>query len=187
MKYISLDIETTGLDSQKDQVLQVAMIVDDLENIKPISELPYINLYIQHDRYSGNAFALSLNYNILKILSRYNPGDHFTDSWGRRIDICTLEEASSYMVAFIKTHFQKRAIAAGKNVAGFDLTFLPKDVRDMFIHRVIDPGSMYMLKTDKIPPDTKLCCQRANISDEVTHDAYEDAAQIIELIRKKVL
>lgn len=176
MKYVSIDIETTGLDPGRDQVLQIAMIVDDLEKPKPRDELPFINRYISHPRYCGNAFALHLNRELLYILAK-----------GTNKEIMTaadFEHAENDLHLFLHKHFgNERITVAGKNAANFDIPFLPKALQARFRHRVLDPGSMFVENTDKEVPNLETCLKRAGLPTEVTHDAYEDAMQVVELIR----
>ena len=50
MKYVSIDIETTGLNPKTDNVLEVAAIIDDTERPEvPIGELPTLHLLTPED------------------------------------------------------------------------------------------------------------------------------------------
>ena len=78
---------------------------------------------------------------------------------------------------------------AGKNFASFDKLFLQKLPRwKQLIHtrsRVIDP-SIYFTNWDLdiAPPGLSLCKERAGLNSHVTHDALEDAWDVILLLRK---
>lgn len=180
MRYISLDLETTCLTPSPEHILQVSMIVEDTkEKHIPVESLPNLTFFIKHDEIKGSAYALSMNGWILDFISgRANNCPY---------PIYSLEEATEEMNEFIGMNFgNRKAIAAGKNVAGFDLPFLPKEVRSKFIHRVIDPGSMFIdFSKDLTPPDYKECMARAGVSGDVSHDAYEDAKDIIKILRTK--
>jgi hypothetical protein len=81
-----------------------------------------------------------------------------------------------------------RLVVAGKNVAGFDIPFLKqiKGLFPKFHHRVIDPGMMYFNPCiDEIPPDLKECKKRANLPEVVSHEALDDAWDVIQLLRNK--
>jgi len=69
MKYVSIDIETTGLDSETCQILQIGAVIEDTANPKPLDELPKFMCILEHETYSGQPTALSMNSWILKILS----------------------------------------------------------------------------------------------------------------------
>ena len=44
MKYISIDIETTGLDRDLCQVLSIGAVIEDTNNIKPLEFEPTVNI-----------------------------------------------------------------------------------------------------------------------------------------------
>jgi DNA polymerase III epsilon subunit-like protein len=69
MKYISIDLETTGLDPQNCQILQIGAVIEDTNEVKPISELPKFNCVIEHPHYSGSAFAINMNMNLIEIIA----------------------------------------------------------------------------------------------------------------------
>ena len=64
LSYISIDIETTGLDPETCQILEIGAVWDDWT--KPIDELPIYHRLVYHKEYRGNAYALALNANLLK-------------------------------------------------------------------------------------------------------------------------
>jgi hypothetical protein len=67
VRYLSIDIETTGLDERNCQTLQFAAVYDDTSKI--LAEAPTINLLIKHELYSGEPFALALNRDIFETLA----------------------------------------------------------------------------------------------------------------------
>ena len=125
--YLSIDIETTGLDPSCDQILQLAAVCP----------LGGYNVFVSHGRYSGNAFALSLNSWILEILSkgkdyRIVPADYLYDHF-----VGWLKEVK------LDCH---RIFALGKNFGAFDRQFLNAlDPRfdKLFHYRSLDVGSLY--------------------------------------------
>jgi len=65
--YIALDIETTGLNTRKAQVLQVAAVLDD--GVSPIEELDRINYVIKQDEINyGEPYALGMNAWIFQMI-----------------------------------------------------------------------------------------------------------------------
>ena len=82
---------------------------------------------------------------------------------------------------------QPKLVVAGKNVAGFDLPFLKQfPFMPKFHHRVIDPGMMYFdPRNDNVPPDLKECKKRAKLPEHVSHEALDDAWDVIQLVREK--
>lgn len=75
MKYTSIDIETTGVDDEKDQILSIGLVIEDTLNIKPVDELPSLHLVIVRDRLEGNVFALNMNSKIIELLKEYQVSD----------------------------------------------------------------------------------------------------------------
>lgn len=69
MKYVSIDIETTGLNPEKCQVLQIGAVIEDTSNPLPFEELPKFNCIVEHDDYLGQPTALKMNSWIFEILS----------------------------------------------------------------------------------------------------------------------
>ena len=67
MPYVSIDIETTGLDPETCQILEIGAVWDDWT--KPIDELPVYHRLVYHKEYRGSAYALAMNANLLKQLS----------------------------------------------------------------------------------------------------------------------
>lgn len=190
MKYMSIDLETSSLKRNEKNVLTLSMVYVDSKE-PDTSKWPFIHLLFLHDFYNGDDYALKLNEKILDqrkslnldgtveeqnaTISAYT---HVVENWYQATDIIAQ--------FFVDVSIEKRAIAAGKNVAGFDLQFFPYDVKNLFIHRTMDPGSMYATHEDDVPPDTAECCRRAGISDTVAHTAYDDAIQVAILINNKL-
>ena len=178
MKYVSLDLETTCLEPDPHNILMVSMVVEDTNDNKPLEELPHLTFFVKNGTLiTGSSFALNMNSWILKILAE-NKGPY---------PIYGKYTWPGAVLQFLNIHFgSSKVVAVGKNVAGFDLQFLPIGVKDRFHHRVIDPGSMFIdWNVDEVPPDMNICKCRAGIAGEVTHNAYEDALDVIKLLRTK--
>jgi oligoribonuclease (3'-5' exoribonuclease) len=171
MRYLSLDVETTGLDPQQDQLLQVAMVVEDSDVDMPVEELSSINLLVLHPRYVGNAYALGLNGSILRRISGQEPTD---------LQKIAIADLPAMLLQFINLNFPgQRVTVAGKNAAGFDIPFMPFSVRERFRHRVIDPGSVFVDWSKDMLPSLGDLTQ-----DTVAHDALEDARDVIRVLRR---
>jgi hypothetical protein len=77
---------------------------------------------------------------------------------------------------------------AGKNFASFDKHFIERLPRWKQLirirQRIIDPAVIFTdWKNDDSLPSLNKCKERAKIQGEVTHDALEDAWDVIELLR----
>lgn len=193
MKYISIDIETTGLNPLENDILEIGAYIEDTETQLPRNQLPTFHAYIWKENYRGNAFALQMNHHILKKILELK----------ERSDWSVLSEpeyVSSRFYQFLNYHkdlWSKEQfnggdgpfMIAGKNVAGFDLPFLnqlPNWGRLKFHRRVLDPAILYFdPMKDEVPPDLKTCKQRVGLPELVTHAALDDAWDVISLIRRK--
>ena len=120
MKYISLDIETTGLDPDTCQVLQIGAVLEDTENPLPLDELPSFNVLVRPDGpITGDAYALRMNAGLI---ARIANGEGWTPA-----------VACSDFKAWVWKHGRtggrpwgrdgQRITLAGKNVRGFDPPF----------------------------------------------------------------
>ena len=66
MKYISIDIETTGLDPSTCQILSVGAIIEDSNNIQSYEDLPKFHVAIKHDQITGSPFAINMNRELIE-------------------------------------------------------------------------------------------------------------------------
>jgi len=77
---------------------------------------------------------------------------------------------------------------AGKNFATFDKLFLEKlsgwTNKIQIRQRIIDPSILLMdWQVDKSLPNLQTCMDRCQLSGEVTHDALQDALDVVRVIR----
>ena len=185
----SIDIETTGLSPKTCQVLQLAIILYDTENPKPREECPQFNTLVSHKAYvADNPYALSLNSWIFDALS----GRAKTE-----IPTTEAEFVAGEVADFLRENTEEgeKLVLTGKNVVGFDKPFLvelfdtpashpvSEFIWKKFPHRAMDPGPMFARSGDKVPPNLKECLKRAGIDKEITHDALDDAWDVIECIK----
>ena len=198
MKVLYLDLETTGLDSNLDQVIELAAVVEDF--VSPIHQLPKFHTYVRHDRV--NYLEMHLKYYI-DVLGRYNE----LQKLGRLSEFKYRYEyigiVNSQFHDFLYDNFgltpdgPTKITVGGKNVAAFDYQFLAKwpnwklEGSNLLFSgfklgtRVVDPCMMYFnpLK-DTVPPDTNECCKRAGVDYETDHTALNDALAILKCVRK---
>ena len=191
MKYFSIDIETTGIDSDLNQILQIGIVLEDTNNLLPIEDLPKFMCYVDNgDTLCGSPFALSMNS---KILQRLADPEYLEES----DKVYPVDIVSSAIKIWINhvypecptSYCKLNLVCAGKNFGSFDKLFLQKLPRwNNFFkisHRSIDPaGYAIDWVNDTDLPDSKLCLSRANIEKSVSHDALEDALDIIKILRK---
>lgn len=179
MKFLSIDIETTGLDPSVCSILQIAGVLDDTASwgVVPVNELPSFNWYFNPGVVSGDLAAFAINK---ELIQRITTGEGVFKDYSR---------VAMNLGLFLQDHgVVGKVTLAGKNVAGFDLGFLRRlpGWGELGIHhRVIDPGMLWWNpKTDDPLPSTALCCARAGLEYDGRHDALGDARQVVELIRR---
>ena len=180
-KFISIDIETTGLNPKKCQIIEFGAIIDDLKEQKPYKELPKFVAHIWRPYYKGEPYALNMHSNFFKRISQKDSN----------MNIVTENELMPLFKKFILDNGYKENESinvAGKNFAGFDKKFIDKlkykEIK--FSHRVLDPAILYFdPNEDDVLPNMKTCLERAEMSDEVPHTALEDAWLVCKLLRYK--
>jgi oligoribonuclease len=195
VKYLSVDIETSGLNPETCQILQVAAVYDDLNVQAPIAELPKLEFYVKEPTYKGEAYALAMNAGIFKKLA----GKELN-----YLNCCCHDDVIYRLCNWLtsevglekegKTELNRGTVkvnVAGKNFANFDNLFFRKikgyGEAIAFHHRILDVSSLYFdPKLDtKCLPSTEECMKRAKIPGPVAHTALEDAINVVELIRAK--
>ena len=194
MKYISIDLETTGLDAESNQILEFGAVLEDTNNILPLEDLPQFHCYLKHPggNITGNIFALNLNAGIIANLKnekdlkdeyQYLKPDELADAFLAWLKIQGLEIKESY------GKFHTTITVAGKNFAGFDRKFLNKipdfSKKIRMRARTLDPAILFLdWKEDDAPPSLDECNARIGHSVPVQHTAVEDSIDVIRLLRK---
>ena len=70
MQFISLDIETTGLNPLKGQVIQFGAIIEDTDKKLSYEEIPKFEFLLEHSMYSSDrTFALHMHQALFKRLA----------------------------------------------------------------------------------------------------------------------
>lgn len=194
--FVSIDLETTGLDPRTCQILEVGLVVDDWST--PIDKLPSCSFYVDPGAIHGEPYALQMNAEIIEQIIAMR------GSWAERdgLLIKTTDVAARIQNWLLQTlpligdranPWREGKVffrPAGKNYAGFDKAFLEllPNWHDLMAphHRAIDPGSMYFdPRIDDDVPGTEECLRRAGLDPDVKHRAEEDARDVVRLIRRK--
>jgi oligoribonuclease (3'-5' exoribonuclease) len=208
--YLSLDLETTGLNTEKSHILQVGWIIDD--GVTPRDQLKKGVFYIENPVIThGEAYAIGMNAWIFQDLMK-SPDQ-------RKYPTANLFDGlSSLMNAIAETAFLaekfdianghkplRKAQVAGKNVGHFDwpiiLSNLNKaqsahqithynywdDVKsklEFVDHRFIDVGAMYFEQFGKNPGFNAI--NKLIGYKDITHDALDDAMNVVVAIRHRM-
>lgn len=188
MIVVHLDIETTGLDPQKHQIIEIGMIVDDLttrpQDWDPVDKLPRFHCYVKHDLFQIDPNCLGLHEAMWpKVLKEGS----------------TLSTAKMQIAEFLSTQGfgnshkpPQKVVFCGKNVGSFDLQFLKtagileylRTVGISVAHRCIDVGTLWANLADAVPPELKECCKRAGLGEVVVpHTALGDNELTVQCVR----
>jgi hypothetical protein len=225
MIYVSIDIETSGLDYEKHKVLSIGAIIEDTEKKLPFDEIPKFNAIVLQNEIVGSPRAITMNQSIISLMGMY-----LESSKEDKKMLQMMEDLQPYGYKFyeqdevIKEFYywldrnglghgftnsggyaevvdgvQRPIInggtkpitlnVAGKNFGTFDKLFLQelpwwqKLIRTR--QRVLDPAILMVDWTnDKALPNLTTCKERAGVNGIVTHNALEDAWDVIEVMRK---
>jgi len=220
MIYLSIDVETTGLEKDRYQILSIGAILEDTTKKLPFEEIPKFHAAILHNEITGSPYAMNMNKSIIEAIVQYQtakdqdekndlvhmtgmrflPEDQVAEEFYRWLydhgmvkhdlseqGMVKIANGKMYPVVDSKTK-PVTINVAGKNFASFDKHFidrLPKWQRVVrFRQRMIDPSVIFTnWNEDEALPDLYKCKQRAKLEGVVTHDALEDAWDVIQLLR----
>jgi DNA polymerase III epsilon subunit-like protein len=223
MKYVSIDIESTGLNPELHQVLEIGAVIDDLDKSVPISDLPTYSCIINHREITGQVVAIDMNSRIFKILSEYTKikDSDLKEEFKEKHNILEPDEAVIDFYFWLYVHSADVSYTtdlshvingniqeykgvrvpvigsksktlelnvAGKNFGTFDKLFLERLPRWKQLikinQRILDPSILYLATDDRTLPSLSECKKRAGLDSIVTHNAIDDAIDVVQLIRK---
>lgn len=173
-EYVSIDIETTGLNPDTCQVLEIAMVYDDRS--KRVKECPFWHSILKQDWIVGEPNALTMNQKLLEIIAN-GGGDSVRIAMESALRWCQSRVAKGLLHPL------------GKNVASFDWQFLkrlPGFPVKFFSHRMCDIGSLYAT-ADGMKSQSELSGQLAEEFEipGKPHEALYDARMSLALARVK--
>ena len=217
MKYVSIDIETSGLDTENNKVLSIGAIIEDTTNKLPLEDVPKFHCIVLQNQITGSPYALNMNSDIIRYMSEYlDTDDEGKAALSEFIDFYKPDEVAPAFFDFLWSNGicyplpldkQVRIIdgksypiigtrvkplllnVAGKNFGTFDNVFLKKLPwwQKLIIakQRILDPAILHTdWENDEALPSLNECKIRTGIKGEVTHDALEDAWDVIQVLRK---
>ena len=174
-KIVAFDLETTGLDPRKDQIIEMAAVVFDRDDTStPVDELPHFQTLVKHKRYWGQAYALQMNAEIL--LALHDGGGQFLEF--------AMDDLENFLLDQCGEEFrcgEKLPYPLGFNVGKFDMAFIRNEECELFHHRAIELGSL--LSQDGIPMSGKEAINKY-LGRDVAHRALQDCRDAVELFRK---
>lgn len=222
MKYLSIDIETTGLNPENHQILSVGVIVEDTIKKLPFDKIPKFHCAIVREELVGGLFALNLNKDLISLINHWSTSNeemrkkieekhqmifckedevvqhlfrflyrnNVLDNsvYDRNINtVC--EQIDGVMYPILKSNITKSHLTiAGKNFGTFDKLFIERLPRWQQVfkvrQRIIDPTILFTdWQNDESLPNLTTCKERAKTGGEVTHNAIDDAWDVIQLMR----
>jgi len=221
MIYVSIDIETSGLNHDMNHVLSIGAIIEDTTKKLPYEKLPKFNAIVLQNNIQGSPRAITMNKEIISLMGEYlegkdevreqlklNSGYQFFEEdevikefyWWldeNGLGHGLIDNSGGYVE--VKNGKHRPMInggtkpitlnVAGKNFGTFDKLFLEelpwwqKLIRTR--QRVIDPAILCVdWENDTSLPNLTTCKERTNVDGIVTHDALEDAWDVIQVLRK---
>jgi oligoribonuclease (3'-5' exoribonuclease) len=202
MRIFSIDIETTGLDSRIHSMVEIAIVSVDLYNEQAPEYL--FHRYIIPENLTWTIYCLNMHrYLLEKLITNTIPIDKGMLEVGSKMPydvpcqiplITVFSEIKQWLfdtVKYIKDGKVANMIPAGKNFANFDLRFIERlpTYHNIFKHRTLDPVSLYTMSGDEVPPELKVCKERAIAlgcdftTSKVSHTAVDDARDVVKLLR----
>jgi oligoribonuclease len=190
MRYVSLDLETSGSDPLRHQVLELAAVVEDTRRTAttPLAELPAFRRALRYRELTGTPGALALNNRLLIELA--------DKTKATAPDICPPEDVLPQLREFLLANGFKpdkkdcvSITLAGKNVGTFDLLFLRElpgwGTLVKAEPAVLDPAAFYLnWHKDSRLPSLLICQARyGDAEPHVAHEALADALEVVRLLR----
>lgn len=162
-----MDLEMTGLDPQKDVILEIATIITDKD---------------LHIVARGPVFAIQHPPHIFSLMDQWNQEQHSKSGLWQRVlhDSVSQNVAEEKTLAFLKDHVQKKQSPLAGNSIWQDRRFLAKhmpDLDDYFHYRIVDVSSVKELFKRWMPHSPKfqkknLHLALADIEESIAELAY---------------
>tara|TARA_R110000824_G_scaffold218435_3_gene405080 strand:+ start:11714 stop:12301 length:588 start_codon:yes stop_codon:yes gene_type:complete len=183
MRYISIDIETTGL-SDDCGIIEFGAVADDFKEGQLVEALPTFHCYFNFKAIQGEPYALSIHYDTFRKIANQEEGYNYYDpmGFGNHFKQWLIRDCG-----YNPTCEKVLISVAGKNFGSLDYKFL-KSKTDIFDHIemntiFIDPTILFVEKDDESLPGLAQCKRRAGLDDYVDHTALADAIDVVRLLR----
>ena len=178
MRYISLDVETTGLDANHNKLLTLyACIVEFIDEIYIVKD--EISLKVKHSEYNETKEAMEINKINLK--EHHETADSVSDACDKFNRFIQMNGAQKFPVLNQNVNFDLKFI---------DSLYAELGVRSPLYHRNVDLMGvwLYLVEQKKIPSTVGLrlqnMCEYFGISYEGAHDAKQDVLFVCEVYKR---
>lgn len=196
MIYLSLDLETTGLDADSCQILSLGAVIEDTSKKLSFKDIPKFHVILTHEFITGEPFALNMNRDIITGINSYlnTKNNEQREDLEYKYNAKFLHPRTiiNELLKFLDENGidgRNKITVAGKNFAAFDKKFLEKLTYFNtlpFGRRYIDPAMSFIdWEKDEVPPSLDECKIRAGVSGAVSHNALLDAWDVIQVLRTK--
>jgi oligoribonuclease len=183
MKILFVDVETTGLKPEVDQVVEIGLLFWDTESGRTFEK----HTLVKHPEYkASDAYALGMHGKLFKEIAT---GKNEAGNVVNVVDVCDLpdwfEEAIDIIGPVDKDNLEKFTLS-GKNVGSFDLQFLkrlPGWPAKRFRHRILDIGSLFFNPRDKELPDLNKCAELVGLPKQTSHRALDDCRMCLDVVK----
>lgn len=201
MKYVSIDLETTGLSHEDHQIIELGAIIEDSNDPKPYEDSKkYRRIVLARDgKYVFSPYAAMINADLIKTIAMIEKtGKADFPSSDKNLTNTALyadELIPDFKLWLSVNGFKENergvleVVAAGKNFASFDRQFIhaTPDFQTYgirFHHRTLDPATAYVnWFKDEVPPSTDQAKIRAGLQKGTNHEALADAWDVIQMLR----
>lgn len=209
MKFLSVDIETSGLNKKKCVVFQLGIVAADLATKKILGSFRVDFMYssFHAEPYAtaqmprNHEFVKNMDAGLKDLRKPKDGGEPRTWTKDRTVgennedhqhmivdaERIEMETVNDFIIHWAQSlGLKPRFTLAGKNLAMFDLPFLENmGIEIPYRHRLIDPAILYAKADDEVVPELQTCLERAGFEKTVSHDAVEDAMDVVNLIFHK--
>ncbi|MEE9214683.1 MAG: hypothetical protein V3U54_07790 [Thermodesulfobacteriota bacterium] len=195
--YISVDVESTGIDVNNDKILQLAMVFDD--GVSSLDSLHTVSFLVnpESEEFHGRIqpVALSMNAWIFDSIAGKTKSKYpvYEPAEARKIFNAEIRDFFYKVLnkdARTKEDKTKKIMFAGKNLQGFDLLlmksngYFTSENQKYRGTRALDVGPLYFPEFGYVP-----CLGEINKitqgTNEVSHDALDDAFDVVMAVRHK--
>lgn len=189
MRYVALDTETSGLDPQKHDLLEVGAIYDDLKLAYIPKQDPFHAVIIPYGDFLICPVVAKMHQRLWDLMEKVDKEELDYQGWylDEGIAFCRPEALVDAFEKWLQSNgFDNKITIAAKNPnfdreALYSVDRFKKRIRIRY--RMIDPMHYFIRRTDDVPPNLTECMKRAGEQIQNLHSAVDDAWAVAKLMR----